>query len=166
LGGGGSAPAPARKVTPPSTPLPSTTPPPATSHQPPATANASPAASAQASGPWRDRLHTALLEMGMQFTADAVEHSQVTESNGELQFVTPDEFSLAMNEKDILKVVQKIAGRPMRIRIALGKPEAVAVPLVKPKDDVTERALAHPEVRRFQETFPDAQVRVVRNLKE
>ncbi len=58
----------------------------------------------------------------MQFTADAVEHSQVTESNGELQFVTPEEFGLAMNEKDILKIVQKIAGRPMRIKIALGKP--------------------------------------------
>ena len=28
-----------------------------------------------------------------------------------------------MNEKDILKAVQKIAGRPMRIKIALGEPE-------------------------------------------
>ena len=44
-------------------------------------------------------------------------------------------------------------------------PQAGA-PLAKAKDDVTERALAHPEVKRFQETFPDAQVRVVRNLRE
>ncbi len=102
----------------------------------------------------------------MQFTADAVEHSQVSEANGELQFITPQEFGLAMNEKDILKIVQKIAGRPMRIKIVLGTPEAVAAPLAKPKDDVSERALAHPEVRRFQELFPEAQVRVVRNLKE
>jgi DNA polymerase III subunit gamma/tau len=131
--------------------------PPVTSNQPPITPPA---------GPWRERLHTALLEAGMQFTADAVEHSQVTESNGELQFVTPEEFGLAMNEKDILKVMQKIAGRPMRVKIALGKPVAAAAPLVKPKDDVSERALAHPEVQRFQELFPDAQVRVVRNLKE
>jgi hypothetical protein len=101
----------------------------------------------------------------MQFTADAVEHSEVSESNGELQFVTPEEFRLAMNEKDIQKVVQKIAGRPMRIKIALGKPAEVTAPLAKPKDDVSERALAHPEVKRFQETFPDAQVRAVRNLK-
>jgi DNA polymerase III subunit gamma/tau len=129
-----------------------------------------------ATGPWRDRLHTAMLEAGMQFTADAVEHSQVSESNGELLFVTPEEFGLAMNEKDILKIVQKIAGRPMRIKIALGKQAGVAAPLGIPKndqpkdgkarDDVSERALAHPEVRRFQELFPDAQVRVVRNLKE
>jgi len=53
----------------------------------------------------------------------------------------------------------------MRIKIALGKPAEVAAPLAKPPDDVSERALAHPEVKRFQETFPDAQVRAVRNLK-
>jgi DNA polymerase-3 subunit gamma/tau len=155
LGGGGSIPPSPRKPTPP----------PTTTNQKPTMANAPPAASAQVSGQWRDRLHTALLEAGMQFTADAVEHSEVSESNGELQFVTPEEFRLAMNEKDIQKVVQKIAGRPMRIKIALGKPAEVAVPLAKPKDDVSERALAHPEVKRFQETFPDAQVRAVRNLK-
>ena len=90
----------------------------------------------------------------------------MAESNGKLMFVTPDDYRLFMNEKDILKVVQKIAGRPMRIKIVLGKPDAVATPLAKPKDDVSERALAHPEVKRFQELFPDAQVRVVRNLKE
>jgi hypothetical protein len=102
----------------------------------------------------------------MQFTADAVEHSQVTESNGELQFVTPLEFGLMMNEKDILKVVQKIAGRPMRVKIVQGEPASVAAPLAKSKDDVAERALSHPDVKRFQELFPDAQVRQVRNLKE
>jgi DNA polymerase III subunit gamma/tau len=165
LGSGGAPPPPVRKAPPSQAPPPKSAAAPAPSPQPPTPASA-PATASAPPGPWRDRLHTALLEMGMQFTADAVEHSQVTESNGELQFVTPEEFSLAMNEKDILKVVQKIAGRPMRIKIALGKPDAVAAPLAKPKDDVSERALAHPEVKRFQELFPDAQVRVVRNLKE
>jgi hypothetical protein len=28
------------------------------------------------------------------------------------------------------------------------------------------RALAHPEVQRFREAFPDAEVRVARNLKQ
>jgi DNA polymerase-3 subunit gamma/tau len=119
------------------------------------------------SAPWRDRLHAKLLELGLTFTADAVEHSHVTETNGELRFVTPQEFTLSMNEKDIQKAVQQVAGRPMRIGIQFGEPGAgAAPPLQKPKDDVSERALAHPEVRRFQELFPDAQVRVVRNLKE
>ena len=121
----------------------------------------------QEAGDWRGKLHSALLEMGMQFTADAVEHSQITESNNELLFATPEEFKLALNEKDILKVVQKVAGRPMRIKFTAGGVNVVEPPRVKPpQDDVSERALAHPEVRRFQETFPDAQVRVVRNLKE
>ena len=120
---------------------------------------------ASADGPWQHRLHTALVELGMQFTADAVEHSEVTEVKGELHFVTSDEFALAMNEKDILKAVQKITGRPMRIKITLGSP-APASAVESKRDDVSERALSHPEVRRFQEMFPDAQVRVVRNLKE
>jgi DNA polymerase-3 subunit gamma/tau len=162
LGGSGSPPLPSPK---PSAPLPTRSAAPPIPN-PPAATPQPPTPNPGTSAPWRDRLHTALIVEGMQFTADAVEHSQVTESNGELQFVTPDEFRLAMNEKDILKVVQKIAGRPMRIKIALGKPDAPAVPLAKPKDDVTERALAHPEVKRFQETFPNAQVRVVRNLRE
>ena len=33
-------------------------------------------------------------------------------------------------------------------------------------DEAAERALAHPEVKRFQELFPESQVRQVRNLKE
>jgi hypothetical protein len=105
----------------------------------------------------------------MQFTADAIEHSAITEANGELHFTTPEEFKLAMAEKDILKVVQKVAGRPMRIKITLGSPAASQPPqaALKPvQDDAAERALAHPEVQRFQEMFPGAQVRVVRNLKE
>ena len=136
--------------------------PPPTTHRPPPTTHHPPPTT------WGSRLHSALLDAGMQFTADAIEHSQITETGSELHFVTPDEFKLAMNEKDILKVVQKVAGRPMRVRIAFGA-NAAAAPATKPpqpSDDLSERALSHPEVRRFQETFPDAQVRVVRNLKE
>jgi len=158
LSGGGSVPPPK--------------PSPAKKPAPPAASQASPVKSAAppASGDWGPRLHAALLELGMQFTADAVEHSQVTESNGELQFLATEEFKLALNEKDILKGVQKIAGRPMRIRIIVGEPNAAETTKVARKpvqaDDASERALSHPEVRRFQEMFPDAQVRVVRNLKE
>jgi DNA polymerase-3 subunit gamma/tau len=162
--GGGSAPpkpTQARKPVPPA-------PAPATSHEPPATSQAAPSPQPSIpSGDWSQRLHAALLEAGMQFTADAVEHSQIVESNNELHFTTPEEFKLSMNEKDILKVVQKVAGRPMRVKTTFGVPNVTPGPRLKaPQDDVSERALAHPEVRRFQEMFPDAQVRVVRNLKE
>ena len=67
----------------------------------------------------------------------------------------------------MLKIAQKVAGRAMRIKITFGTPAVTeALKKAPTKDDVSERALAHPEVRRFQELFPDAQVRVVRNLKE
>jgi DNA polymerase-3 subunit gamma/tau len=158
LGGGGSSTPP--KPTPPRKPA--STPAPAAP-----SAKLSTTMSGVASGDWRERIHSALLELEMPFTADAIEHSEIAEVNGELHFVTPEEFKLAMNEKDILKGVQKAAGRPMRVKITMGSPAATAA-LKKPvqADDASERALAHPEVRRFQEMFPDAQVRVVRNLKE
>jgi DNA polymerase-3 subunit gamma/tau len=162
-----SSSAPAAK-TPPATAAPPASTPSAASNAPASSAGPSPAAApTSATAPWKDRLHAALMELGMQFTADAVEHSEVTEGKGELQFLAPEEFALAMNEKDILKAVQKIAGRPMRIKVTLGTPNPAATRVAKPpQDDVSERALSHPEVRRFQEMFPDAQVRVVRNLKE
>jgi DNA polymerase III subunit gamma/tau len=172
-------PTPATSHQPPATSQP---PAPATSHQPPVTSQSpapspespvrpqppvpSPAAAAPSTD-WTQRLHSALLEAGMQFTADAVEHSHIVESNNELHFTTPEEFRLAMSEKDILKIVQKVAGRPMRVKTTFG--EGSVTQNLKPKpllDDVSERALSHPEVRRFQEMFPDSQVRVVRNLKE
>ena len=43
--------------------------------------------------PWKDRLHAAALELGMQTTADAIEHSAITDlENGELLFVTHDDY--------------------------------------------------------------------------
>jgi DNA polymerase-3 subunit gamma/tau len=156
LGGAGSPPAPGRKAPPPAPPTRSAAPP-TPNPQPPIPASAE---------PWKDRLHAAAVEFGMQTTADAIEHSQIVESGGKLNFVTPDDYRLFMNEKDILKIIQKVAGSQMRFEITYGTPQATGAPLAKPKDDVSERALAHPEVKRFQELFPDAQVRQVRNLKQ
>ena len=117
---------------------------------------------------WRSRLHTALMELSMSFTADAVEHSEVSEVNGELHFVTPKEFSLAMDEKDIQKAIRQSGGKPMRLNIAFGDTgvKPAPKPAASQEDEVSQRALSHPEVRRFQEIFPDAQVRAVRNLKD
>jgi DNA polymerase-3 subunit gamma/tau len=118
-------------------------------------------------GEWKHRLHAALLELGMNFTADAVEHSEVTEANGELRFVTPEDFRLAMDTRDLNKAVQQVAGKALRVKIEFGTPAVQpAVPKPCVADEVSERALAHPEVQRFQEMFPDAHVRTVRDLKE
>jgi DNA polymerase III subunit gamma/tau len=157
LGGGGSTPPPSRKSSAP--------PPPANRNAQAAPSPQPPIPNPGPPGPWKDRLYAAATELGMPTTADAVEHSEVQESNGKLLFVTHEDYRLFMNEKDILKVVQKVAGRPMRFEIMFGTPQVQATPLEKKTDDVSERALADPVVRRFQEVFPDAQVRAVRNLK-
>ena len=74
----------------------------------------------------------------------------VTESNGELQFTTPEEFRLAMSDADIQKVVQTDRGpAAARSRSRSGTPQAGGAPAPhRPKDEVAERALAHPEVQR------------------
>ena len=78
----------------------------------PASAPAAASVASPPPGPWRDRLHAAAAEFGLQTTADAVEHSagggierqvDVRHARGVTGF--------SMNEKDILKVVQKVAGR-------------------------------------------------------
>ncbi|MEK7751058.1 MAG: DNA polymerase III subunit gamma/tau [Acidobacteriota bacterium] len=122
---------------------------------------------------WRGRIHTALAELGLTFTADAVEHSEVTESGGALTFVTPKDYMLAMSPADLQRAVEKAAGRAMRVKItavdAAPASRPIAAPAPRPaagEGEDAARALDHPEVKRFQETFPASQVRAVRNLKE
>jgi len=119
---------------------------------------------------WRQKLHATLMDLGMQFTADAIEHSEVTEANGELHFITPREFSVAMKEADINQAVRKIVGKPLKIKVTIGEVAAqnqdqVASAPAAQEDDVSRRALANPEVQSFREMF-GGEVRTVRNLKE
>jgi DNA polymerase-3 subunit gamma/tau len=117
---------------------------------------------------WREKLYTALVELEMPFTADAVEHSRVTEIGNALEFVTPKEFMLAMRAEDISKAVQRISSRPLKIKVTAGEvapaEKAVASAGQKP-DDAAQRALENPEVQRFREVF-GGEVRAVRDLKK
>ena len=104
----------------------------------------------------------------MQFTADAVENSQVVESAGELQFVTTPAYKLALRPDDLNKALKQITSKPMRIKVAVGEAGTQApAPLSAgaPEDEATSRALANPEVQRFRDVF-GGEVRKVRNLKE
>ena len=141
-------------------PAPSPAPsPPATSHQPPATGGTA----------WRQRLHASLMELGMAFTADAIEHSEIVEANGELRFTTPREFSIAMKEADINQAVRQIIGKPLKIKVTIGEVAAqnqekvAAAPAAQQESDVSRRALA--EVQPFLDQL-GGEVRTVRNLKE
>ena len=69
----------------------------------------------------------------------------------------------------ILLTALKHLGFPaLRFKVNFGEAKGAPVPVqpAAPKaDEVTERALAHPEVQRFRELF-GGEVRTVRNLKE
>jgi len=123
-----------------------------------------------AAGDLRERLRGAATELGMPFTADALEHSQVIEKGGELQFITTAEFKLAMDPKELQKAVQHVMGRPLKITVNVGEPEVNAAREIQRtppnENEAAARVLSHPEVQKFREAFPDAQVRAVRNLKE
>jgi hypothetical protein len=108
------------------------------------------------------------MELGMPYTADAVEHARVAEVNGELQFTASKADTLALRAEDLQKAVQHTGSRPMRIKVIVGA-AAPAAPIA-PKSSATEeeaagRALANPEVQRFREVF-GGEIRQVRNLKE
>jgi DNA polymerase III subunit gamma/tau len=119
----------------------------------------------------RTSLHQALVELNMVFTADAIEQSEVRRNEaGDVEVIVPKDFSMSASAVDIAKGLEKALGAPAKVRVTIGTPKVQAAPIAKapPPDDkeVTERALAHPDVQRFQQLFPDAQVRSVRNLRD
>ena len=131
-----------------------------------------PAASGSDSGDWRERLHKGLMELNLPHTADAVEQSEITATATDLSFVVPGKIQ-QMALADLPKVIEQIAGKPMRINVKIGKPvvsgpalEAAAPKTAPASDEASQRAMEHPEVQRFRKTFPEGNVRQVRDLKE
>ncbi|MBL8231702.1 MAG: DNA polymerase III subunit gamma/tau [Bryobacterales bacterium] len=133
--------------------------------------SSAPAVSKPAPGDLRSRLLDALNERGMSFIADAVEHSELKEKPGELEFTAAKEFGMALRSGDLAKVVESVLGKAMKITVRLGEVAAASTPAAgadpRSKDDeATRRALENPEVQRYRELFPGSEVRTVRNLKE
>lgn len=155
LAGLGPAPAPAA-------PAPSTTAPRPAPAAPPAKSAAPPAAA----GPLKEKLYQALIGMGAQFTADAVEASSVTEAGGVVSISTPREFALPMRGNDVQKALDRIFDKPPRLKVTFTDDAPAAAPIAKPTDEITARTLEHPAVKRFQEAFPESHVRTVRDLRD
>jgi DNA polymerase-3 subunit gamma/tau len=119
---------------------------------------------------WRQKLHDALIELGLPYTADAIAHSGVTPVGTELRIVAPKEFQLSLTVEDLQKALKHAGADNWKARITFGQPAGhTAVPLSAPKpkqgDDAERRANEHPEVAKFRELF-GGEVRNVRNLKE
>jgi DNA polymerase-3 subunit gamma/tau len=127
------------------------------------------AAGTPVDGDLRSRLYAAAIELGLKFTADGIEAAEISQGPGGLEIVAPEEAEFTMKESDVNRVLAAVGMTGVRAKIRFsatvqsGPPPAAKQAA---QDDATERALAHPVVKRFQETFPEAQVRSVRNLKE
>jgi DNA polymerase-3 subunit gamma/tau len=127
-----------------------------------------PAPPAVTPGDTRSRLHAALIEAKQTYSADALEHSELAESAMELIFTTPKLYAMNLKGNEFTAIVHKVAGKPVKVTIKIGETTREAAPAATAPqaDEVASRALDHPEVKRFQELFPDSQVRTVRNLKD
>ncbi|MBY0375154.1 MAG: DNA polymerase III subunit gamma/tau [Bryobacteraceae bacterium] len=166
LGGLGSGPAAAVAAPAATTGVPKAPPPVAT---PPAAPAPAPSAAPAVSGSLKQRLHAHLTEAAIMMTADAVEHADVAEAGGEVMFTAPPEYTLALRDPALAKALQAVLGRPAKVKVVSGQASS-SEPVQKKKSDsnineeAEKRALAHPEVQKFQELFPDAQIRAVRDL--
>jgi hypothetical protein len=130
-----------------------------------------------ATGDLKTDLIAALLDGGMKMSADAVEHSLVKLEGTELVFTAAKRFMLGLRDSAVAKAASTLVGRPVKVRVDIDAAMSAAViPAAEnpahtsteslSSSAASERALNHPAVKRFQELFPGAHVRSVRNLNE
>ena len=125
-----------------------------------------------ASGDFGQDLQSALRAAGMAFSADAMAQSQVELRGGEVIVRAPKAMMLSLRDAAVQQIAAQVAGKPVKVKLEAGENRAVAAPSSSREqqsnesDEVRERALSHPGVKRFQEIFPGAHIRTVRNLNE
>jgi DNA polymerase-3 subunit gamma/tau len=122
-------------------------------------------------GDLRQDLYQALCKAGMEHSADAIQHAEVSMSGADILVRAPKAMMLLLKDPGVERVASQIAGKPVRVRLEAGEvvnsaPIRAAEKPPSAESELRERALSHPGVKRFQELFPDAQVRTVRNLNE
>ena len=130
---------------------------------PPASASAAPPADNE---DLRNKLHAAMIETGMQFSADALAQSSVAMVANELVITTAKSFQLDLGRDEIQGALKHL-GLNLKFKVVFGdvKASAPIAPSAPKEDEVTERALNHPDVQRFREVF-GGEVRNVKNLRE
>ena len=129
------------------------------------------ATAAPGGGTLRDKLIALLEQKTARLAVDAVRNSEIVEAPGSVEFVTTKLQSMGLRGADFEKTVAQAAGHPVKVTIRLTESSAVSdapasAASIPEIDAAAERALASPEVQRFQKIFPDSKVRGVRDLKE
>ncbi len=120
----------------------------------------------------KEQLYDALVKAGLDFSADAVQQAEIILQNSELLIRAPKRLQLALKEPKLQTIASEVVGKRVVVRAEASADAAVVSTVessgIAPSGNsaVRERALSHPGVKRFQELFPDAQIRTVRNLNE
>ncbi|MBV9760740.1 MAG: DNA polymerase III subunit gamma/tau [Acidobacteriaceae bacterium] len=124
-------------------------------------------------GDLREDLRHALLRAGKTFSADAIAQAEVLLENGEVVVRAPRSLALPLKDSAVQQAAAQVTGKPVRVRVEVSTQAAASAPAPQSASaasggdaELRERALSHPGVKRFQELFPGAQVRTVRNLNE
>ena len=122
-------------------------------------------------GDLKQDLQAALAAGGMKFSADAIAQAEVNLEGSDLVIRAPKAMTLALRDPSVQRVAAQVIGKPVRLRVEADASMKAAAPQAReesPADnaELRARALSHPGVKRFQELFPDAQIRAVRNLSE
>jgi DNA polymerase-3 subunit gamma/tau len=143
---------------------PGAAPAPASKPQTPAAKPETPRASA--SGSLQQRLAEQLVNSGQKMTAAAIEASEVEETANGVRITGPQKFRPLLNPADLQKTVNQVVGRPVKITVEIVEKSATPPkPAADAADETSERALAHPEVQRFRELFPESEVKKVEDLR-
>ena len=138
----------------------------------PSSAVSESAATVSTAGDLRQDLLDAFRKAGLSTTADALQLSEVLLNGSELVIRAPKNRAFTLKEPVVQRVASEVTRKPVRVRVEIGEDIVAAAsssPVEKPaceESEVRQRALSHPDVKRFQELFPGAQVRTVRNLNE
>ncbi|MDX2178802.1 MAG: DNA polymerase III subunit gamma/tau [Bryobacteraceae bacterium] len=154
---GGTAPA--------SAPVPRVTAPVAPKSTPPPVATTP----APSSGSLQQRLAEALVAGGKKMSADAVLQAEMIEAPEGVTFRVVKEFAYTLGRPDIQKALAQVAGRAVKVtvvEVSERTAPVAAAPKSTARDEAAERALANPEVQRFQELFPGSQIRKVEDLRD
>jgi hypothetical protein len=117
----------------------------------------------------RERLHAHLSRGGFTHLADAVENARISVSGGDLRIVAEKTYKIFFADPAFANAVREVFGRPLRLNVTVADAGEQQAPLDAPgvrEDEALGRALANPEVRRFQEVFEGGKIHKVRNLKE
>lgn len=119
----------------------------------------------------KQKLVATLLSQKKVFTADAVEHAEMVESGGTVEFLVSRQHMLSLRGPEVGQCLESLLGRPVKTKVTVSDnvaAPAAAGPELRPagEEETTRRALDNPEVQRAQELFPGSTVRSVRDLKE